>query len=96
VLPTLPAAIDSLRLEITTTDSVWLAITIDNTRKGEYLFPPQRRRTWVGKEQFLISLGNAGAATFKLNSVELGVLGKRGAVARNVLITQLGVHRAEQ
>jgi len=96
VSPTLPAAIDSLRLELTTTDSVWLAITIDNTRKGEYLFPPQRKRTWAGKEQFLVSLGNAGAATFKLNGVELGVLGKRGAVARNVLITQSGVHRAEQ
>jgi len=96
VSPTLPAAIDSLRLELTTTDSVWLAITIDNTRKGEYLFPPQRKRIWAGKDQFLISLGNAGAATFKLNGVELGVLGKRGAVARNVLITRSGVHRAEQ
>lgn len=92
----LPAAIDSLRLEMTTIDSLWLAITIDNTRKGEYLFPPQRRRSWVGKDQFLISLGNAGAATFKLNGVELGLLGKRGAVARNLLITQSGVHRAEQ
>lgn len=87
--------IDSLRLEITTTDSVWLSVTIDNVRKGQYLFPPRRIRKWAAKEQFVISMGNAGAATFRLNGAELGVLGKRGAVARNVLITRSGIHLAQ-
>jgi hypothetical protein len=92
----LPSLQDSLRLEITTLDSVWLAIVIDNTRRGEYLFAPQRKRTWAGKEQFQISLGNAGAATFRLNGVDLGALGTKGAVVRNVLITQAGIQRPEQ
>jgi len=94
--PTLEAREDSLRLEITTVDSVWLAITIDDTRKGEYLFAPQRKRTWVGKERFQISIGNAGAASFKLNGIELGMLGNRGVVARNVLITRSGVQKTPQ
>jgi len=94
-VPQLTPASDSLKLEITTLDSVWMAITIDNTRKGEYLFPPQRKRTWMGKEQFEVSIGNAGGVIFKLNDVELGELGKRGAVLRNVVITRSGIHRPE-
>ncbi len=87
--------VDSLRLEITTTDSVWVWLMIDGTRKGEYLFPAGRVRTWTAKEQFVISMGNAAAATFRLNGKDLGVLGKRGAVARNILITQAGVQQPQ-
>jgi cytoskeletal protein RodZ len=89
-----PAA-DSLRLEITTTDSVWVAIVIDNARRGEYLFPPGRIRSWAAKDQFLVSMGNAGAATFRLGSGNLGALGKRGAVVRNILITQSGIQQVQ-
>lgn len=86
---------DSLRLEITTLDSVWMTIVIDNVRKGEYLFPPHRKRTWVGKERFVVSLGNATSATFRLNGAELGALGKRGSLARNVVITESGIQKTE-
>jgi cytoskeleton protein RodZ len=84
---------DSLRLEITTSDTVWVAITIDNIRKGQYLFPPGRNRTWAAKEQFVLSMGNAGGATFRLNGGNLGALGKRGSIVRNVLITQSGIQQ---
>jgi len=86
---------DSLRLEITTTDSVWVSVLIDNVRKGEYLFPPRRTRSWAAKEQFVISTGNAGAASFRLDGADLGMLGKRGAVARNILITKSGIHQVQ-
>jgi len=86
---------DSLRLEITTTDSVWVAMVIDNARRGEYLFPPGRIRSWAAKDQFLVSMGNAGAATFRLNGGNIGALGKRGAVVRNVLITQSGIQQIQ-
>lgn len=87
--------VDSLRLEITTTDSVWISLVIDATRKGEYLFPAGRVRTWVAKDQFVISMGNTAAATFRLNGKELGALSKRGAVARNVLITRAGIQQPQ-
>ncbi len=92
-LPMTTVQQDSLELEIVTLDSVWMTITIDKTRKGEYLFAPNRRRTWIGKEEFLISMGNAGNATFRLNGRELGPLGRKGAVVRDVLITESGIHR---
>ena len=86
---------DSLRLEMTTLDSVWMMIVIDKTRKGEYLFPPNRKRSWVGKDQFVISMGNAGNATFKLNGKDLGLLGRRGTVVREVVVTDEGIRRIE-
>jgi cytoskeletal protein RodZ len=86
---------DSLRLEITTTDSLWISVTIDNVRKGQYLFPPRRTHTWAAKEQFIVSMGNAGVATFRLNGNDIGALGKRGSVARNVVITQSGVQQGQ-
>ena len=86
---------DSLHLEITTTDSLWISVVLDNVRRGQYLFPPRRTHTWVAKSQFVISMGNAGVATFRLNGNDLGALGKRGALARNVVITQSGVQQAQ-
>ncbi len=79
---------DSLRLEMQTSDSVWISILVDSKTTLEYLFPPNRKRTFVAKDQFSITMGNAGGATFKLNGKELGTLGKRGLVVRNVLINQ--------
>ncbi len=79
---------DSLKLEMQTSDSVWISILVDGKTTLEYLFPPNRKRTFVAKDQFSITMGNAGGATFKLNGKELGSLGKRGLVVRNVLINQ--------
>jgi cytoskeletal protein RodZ len=83
-----PVQPDSLTLEIQTTDSVWISILVDGRTTLEYLFPPNRKRSFMAKDQFSITMGNAGGATFKLNGKELGSLGKRGLVVRNVLINQ--------
>ena len=79
--------VDSLVLEMTTTDSLWISITIDNTRNEEYLFAPNRARTWRAAERFVLTMGNAGGASFRLNGKELGILGRTGAVVRNRVIT---------
>ncbi len=86
--PPVPVQPDSLRLEMQTSDSVWISILVDGKTTLEYLFPPNRRRTFVAKDQFSITMGNAGGATFRLNGRELGTLGKRGLVVRNVVINQ--------
>lgn len=87
VPPERPAAVDSLSLEITTIDSVWINIVIDERTAEDYLFAPNRRRTWKAQERFTLTMGNAGGATFRLNGKELGALGRRGAVLRNSVIT---------
>ena len=79
---------DSLRLEITTLDSVWISLLIDGKKVEEYLFGPNKRRTWIAKDRFAITMGNAGGATFRLNGKSIGSLGRRGAVVRNAAITE--------
>ncbi|HXG37141.1 MAG TPA: RodZ domain-containing protein [Bacteroidota bacterium] len=81
------ASSDSLTLEITTIDSLWIMVVIDGKHTVEYLFPPKYRRTLHARDQFAITMGNAGGATFRLNGKELGPLGKRGAVVRNAVLT---------
>jgi hypothetical protein len=85
--PFLSTSSDSLSLEITAVDSLWIMIVIDGKQTVEYLFPPKHRRTLHARDQFAITMGNAGGATFRLNGKELGPLGKRGAVVRNALLT---------
>ncbi|MBI3005127.1 MAG: DUF4115 domain-containing protein [Ignavibacteriales bacterium] len=91
-VPTLKPPQDSLRLEMSTRDSVWMSILIDGKRTEEYLFAPNRKKTWVAKDRFSITMGNAGGASFILNGKELGVLGKRGAVIRNAIIEDSTLH----
>jgi transcriptional regulator with XRE-family HTH domain len=82
-----PSATDSLRLEITTMDSVWVSLTVDNLASQEYLFGSNRTRSWTAKDRFLVTMGNAGGAVFRLNGTDLGALGRRGAVIRNIPLT---------
>jgi hypothetical protein len=82
-----PVSADSLRLEMSTVDSLWIMVVIDGKRTVEYLFPPKFHRIWTAKEQFAITMGNASSATFRLNGKELGALGKRGAVVRNAILS---------
>ena len=79
---------DSLRLEITTRDSVWINILIDGKIGHTFLFGPKTKRVWAAKERFIVTMGNAGSATFQLNGKDIAPLGKRGAVVRNAVISE--------
>lgn len=86
---------DSLTLQMETTDSVWISLTLDGKKTEEFLFPPQRKWTWKAEREFLITMGNAGGATFRLNAREIGMLGKRGTVVRNVVINEERLNKKE-
>jgi cytoskeleton protein RodZ len=79
---------DSLYLEITTLDSVWMSILIDGKKAEEHLFGANKKRTWAAKERFVVTMGNANGATFQLNGKDIGSLGARGGVVRNAVITE--------
>ena len=83
---------DSLTLNMTTSDSVWINLLIDNTKSETRLVGPHRKYSWTAKERFAVTMGNAGGATFQLNGKELGMLGKRGAVLRNLILTEANLH----
>lgn len=88
VIPIKTPEPDSLRLEIVTHDSVWISIVIDGKRTEEYLIPPNWRKSWAAKDQYSVTMGNAGGATFHLNGSEIPPLGRRGAVVRNIVLNE--------
>ncbi|MGA9407254.1 MAG: helix-turn-helix domain-containing protein [Bacteroidota bacterium] len=78
---------DSLILRAVTVDSVWISIAKDNAPSQNTILPPEASRTWVASKQFRLSLGNAGGIRFMLNGTDIGRLGKRGAVVRNIILS---------
>lgn len=78
---------DSLTLRGVAVDSVWISISKDGAPPVSAVLPPRASRTWIAARQFTLTLGNAGGIRFTLNGTEIGALGKRGAVLRNVVLT---------
>jgi cytoskeleton protein RodZ len=82
------ARIDSLTLLAQTTDSVWVRIIVDGGTPREYLFRPNARASWKAAENFVLTIGNAGAVHLTLNRKDLGPLGKKGAVIQKLELTR--------
>jgi hypothetical protein len=75
---------DSLHLIAYTRDTVWMQITIDNLAPEDYIFYPHGRMSWRATRRFLVTLGNAGGVELTLNKKNLGTVGNRGTVVRNL------------
>lgn len=88
-LPVQPvvAQAESLTLLMRTTDTVWVSITLDGTRTEEFLFPPNWTWSWKAQNRFVLTLGNAGGATFRLNDTDIGTFGRSGVVVREAEVT---------
>jgi hypothetical protein len=79
---------DSIILEATATDSVWLTINADGKKSDQLLMTTGATKRWSAKTQFILSLGNAGAIELKRDNVALPSLGKKGTALRYVRITK--------
>ena len=88
VPPPHPRRADSLTLAASVTDTVWMTITVDSLPSREYIFHPGSKASWKAGNRFLVTLGNAGAVSFVLDRQQLGTLGRRGNVVRNVPLTR--------
>lgn len=64
-----------------------MAVSMDENPPQEFLFLPKQTHTWKAREKFIITLGNAGGIRLSVNGKDIGVLGKRGEVVRNITIT---------
>ncbi len=75
---------DSLILRTTAVDSAWINVIVDQQQGRDYLFSTGDHRVWKARDRFLLTLGNAGGLQFTLNQKQLGTLGNRGSVLRNI------------
>jgi len=84
---------DSVSLAVTTIDTVWVTITVDNLVQEEFIFPPGRQQEWKAANDFMMTVGNAGGISITVNDDSIGVLGDSGQVVRNLHITRDGIQR---
>ncbi len=76
-----PMVLDLEALELT-----WVVVQIDGGSPHEALLRPGERVTWRGREEFTLTLGNAGGVRVELNGEPKGPFGPSGSVARNIVL----------
>jgi len=90
--PSPPAPLDApsadLVLEIEATESSWIDVTIDNGVDREVLLQPGEKVRWRARNQFLLTLGNAGGVKVRYNGSPLDSFGPSGGVVKGILLAR--------
>lgn len=88
ISPVLSGRMDSLILSISTNESAWISVLIDEKYKNEILLMPNKSVIWKALDSFKLTTGNAGALNIKLNNKTIPSIGKRGAVVKDVVLSR--------
>jgi hypothetical protein len=75
-----PAAPEAPAVEVTTTRSVWLRITVDGERVLERQLPADTRVPLKPQSTIVIRTGDAGAVRLTIGGKDQGLLGRNGEV----------------
>ena len=82
-----PSTTDSqLVLDLEATELSWVVVQIDNGSPQEALLRPGEKVHWKGRDQFILTLGNAGGVKAELNGKPQKPFGPSGKVARDVVL----------
>lgn len=68
-------------------NSTWLRIVIDNNPALDETFIAGSSKTYIAKNRIVLSTGDAGSTSVKLNNKNLGKLGRDGEVLRDIPFT---------
>jgi len=77
---------NQLVLDLEATELSWVVVQIDNGSPQESLLRPGEKAQWKGRDQFVLTLGNAGGVKAELNGKPQKPFGPSGKVAREILI----------
>jgi cytoskeletal protein RodZ len=75
-----------LFLDLEATELSWVVVQIDNGSPQEALLRPGEKVHWKGRDQFILTLGNAGGVKAELNGKPQKPFGPSGKVARDVVL----------
>jgi tetratricopeptide (TPR) repeat protein len=76
---------DMHTLELTTKDTTWIVITIDDSEPKEMLLQQGDRVKWSAKNVFSLKIGNAGGIKLVFDGKEIGPIGEEGQVVNLTL-----------
>lgn len=73
-----------LLLELRAVETTWVAVRSDEGEPDEVLLQPDEIAQWRAQDRFLLTLGNAGGVTAKLNGRPIGPFGESRVVVRDI------------
>ena len=71
---------DSLNLTITSKDTSWIKIIVDDKKVDDFILFPHSQKDIVAGNDFKITIGNSGGIELSLNNKPLNFEGKQGQV----------------
>jgi cytoskeletal protein RodZ len=86
-----PAQAAGLVLDLQARQSCWVAVQADGVKVIDRVLAEGESQTLSARDEMVLSVGNAGGLSFKLNGRPGVVLGREGEVRRNIVITRQSV-----
>lgn len=91
-----PAVVnDSLALNITSQDTCWVKVLVDESNTAEFMLFPNRVKALKASAKFNIVVGNGRSLTFELNGAPLEFQSQSGRIP-NIEITNNGVQKLNE
>lgn len=93
-----PAAAQAagLVLDLQARQSCWVAVQADGVKVIDRVLAEGESQTLSARDEMVLSVGNAGGLSFKLNGRPGVMLGREGEVRRNIVITRQSVPSLQQ
>lgn len=85
------SAVSSIKLGIRAKENCWVQVRADGVVVFQRVLEKGRLETWVAKDKFELSLGNAGGVELEINGELFSNLGRRGQVLKSIVITKEGL-----
>lgn len=94
--PSAPEQGAGLVLDLQARQSCWVAVQADGVKVIDRVLAEGESQTLSARDEMVLSVGNAGGLSFKLNGRPGVVLGREGEVRRNIVITRQSVPSLQQ
>jgi cytoskeleton protein RodZ len=91
-----PPQAAGLVLDLQARQSCWVAVQADGVKVIDRVLAEGESQTLSAREEMVLSVGNAGGLSFKLNGRPGVMLGREGEVRRNIVITRQSVPSLQQ
>jgi len=83
-----PQAAEGLVLTLNARETCWVAVQVDGQPAVDRVFHGGETATLEARGEIILSVGNAGGISFRLNDLPGISLGRTGEVRRNIVITR--------
>jgi hypothetical protein len=82
---------DSVILTARCKDTAWVKVELDNKKIDDLLMKPGMENRWAALEKITITTSNVGGINFYKNDTLLPMLGPKGTMVQNIVLTRDGI-----